>query len=652
MTAYNYEEPKFENIPQELRALPRWVTWRAEGAEGEKPRKIPYAPDRPHTRASSTDPYTWGSFEQAEAAYYDGDRTGIGFVLNNDGIVGVDIDHCITDGKVSEDAIGLLDWMDAQYVEVSPSGTGLRAFGYAPPLERGCKGKLHGLDIELYSTGRYLTLTGNAIKKGGAFKRLQHFEELAQELRGAGREIVNPETGEIETSKPHDKHAELIRRVLSGDVYHDSLRDLAASFVANGMRAGAAVSQLRALMQCSTVEHDDRWRARYKQIPALVLSAEGKFAPPEKYQPLPDDSPWLIPADDFSSQPAPISWLIKHWVQSQALIMVHGPSGGGKTFVVLDWCLRMASGMAEWAGNRVKPGPIVYLAGEGHHGMRSRVAAWKHHHNQTKLTMWLSRDGCDLNTSEGYVRASSSIEKAGVKPSLIVVDTLHRFMSGDENSAQDAKTMLDACNALMREFSCAVLLVHHTGVSEEAQHRARGSSAWRGALDIEVSIVPAKNNLPMQIIQRKNKDGELAPDIYAKLISVEIPGWFDEDGEQVTSAVLQIEEAPEKFAPEDKKTRDNLNFLEMSWIESGMEFNNGKPYLSRSFLVDKLQKIYRDTGRSEKTASNEITETTGKRMMATFLQKGIVSKTDHGFVLEDGAEAFAWKTRPRKLDHE
>ena len=38
---------------------------------------------------------------------------------------------------------------------------------------------------------------------------------------------------------------------------------------------------------------------------------------------------WLIPADEFSEQPDPIRWQIKRWLQSQALIMVHGPSGGG-----------------------------------------------------------------------------------------------------------------------------------------------------------------------------------------------------------------------------------------------------------------------------------------------------------------------------------
>ena len=198
----------------------------------------------------------------------------------------------------------------------------------------------------------------------------------------------------------------------------------------------------------------------------------------------PPKNDWLIPADDFCSQPSPIAWLVKGWLQEQALIMVHGPSGGGKTFVVLDWCLRMASSTSDWLGHKVKAGNVVYLAGEGHHGLRGRVAAWKHHNQAGKLNMWLSKDGCDLNTPEGYQRVSNSIKQSNISPCVIVVDTLHRFLSGDENSAQDAKTMLDSCNALMMEFNCSVVLVHHTGVSDEAQHRARGSSAWRGALDI------------------------------------------------------------------------------------------------------------------------------------------------------------------------
>jgi len=290
---------------------------------------------------------------------------------------------------------------------------------------------------------------------------------------------------------------------------------------------------------------------------------------------------YLIPADGFSEQPAPISWLVKHWIQDKALVMVHGPSGGGKTFVTLDWMLHIASGKPTWFGHKVRPGNMVYLAGEGHHGLRSRIAAWKHHNSVSNLNMWVSKSGVDLNTAEGYLKVVEAIRALKIKPDVITVDTLHRFMAGDENSAQDAKTMLDACAALMQEFGCTVILVHHTGVSEEAQHRARGSSAWRGALDIEISVIPAKGDKSIEIVQRKSKDAEMAAPVYVDLESVAIPGWFDEDGEAVTSAVVVKGEVPET-----KQKDKSLGFedFEKAWWSSGAEERGGAPYLTKSVM--------------------------------------------------------------------
>jgi phage/plasmid primase-like uncharacterized protein len=328
-------------------------------------------------------------------------------------------------------------------------------------------------------------------------------------------------------------------------------------------------------------------------------------------------SDWLMPADEFSRQPAPIKWMVKGWIQQAALIMVHGPSGGGKTFATLDWCLRMAQGQQDWFGRRVTPGAIVYLAGEGHHGLRSRIAAWKERHgNGQPLNMYLSKSGCDLDTPEGYRKVSEHIRALPIKPAIITIDTLHRFNSGDENSSQDAKAMLDACAMLMAEFNCTIILVHHTGVSEETQHRARGSSAWRGALDIEISIVPAKGDAPMEIIQRKSKDAELAPTLYATLEKVIIPGWFDEDGEPVTSAVLVQAGEPTK-AVRVKLRSPNAN--------DGLE----------AFKVLSLECVGHEEWRASFYAMSELSSTNSKkqafaRVVSELLDREEILQTEPG----------------------
>ena len=344
---------------------------------------------------------------------------------------------------------------------------------------------------------------------------------------------------------------------------------------------------------------------------------------------------WLVPADSFSEQPDPIRWQIKRWLQSQALIMVHGPSGGGKTFMVLDMVLSVASkgAVSEWFGNKVRHGTVVYLAGEGHHGLRGRVAAWKQHKAVSGLDMWLSRHGLDLNTPQGYQKTVDAIRSLPSVPEIIVVDTLHRFLDGDENSAQDAKSMLDACGALIHEFGCSVVLVHHTGVSNEAQHRARGSSAWRGALDIEISVVPGDT---IEIVQRKSKDAEEATPVFAELQSVPIKGWMDEDGDQVTSAVLVAGHEPVK-AKKDSPIVKHQKLFENAWWTSGAEDIDGQPYLTRAALTRKLE----SDGMADRTVQNMLNPSYDNKLIGALLLANMIEKKHDGWVIIDKVWASA-----------
>jgi hypothetical protein len=68
-----------------------------------------------------------------------------------------------------------------------------------------------------------------------------------------------------------------IRGILSSDDYHTPLVRLAAKMLKAGMSAGAAVNMLRGLMENSAGPRDDRWQARYDDIPRAVSTAEEKF---------------------------------------------------------------------------------------------------------------------------------------------------------------------------------------------------------------------------------------------------------------------------------------------------------------------------------------------------------------------------------------
>lgn len=347
---------------------------------------------------------------------------------------------------------------------------------------------------------------------------------------------------------------------------------------------------------------------------------------------MPKATDWLISAKDFSGQPAPIRWLVKNWVQAGALTMVHGESGGGKSFTVLNWACHIAARSPEWAGNRIAGGPVVYLAGEGVHGLRGRVAAWRSHYGVDAPEIWISRAGCDLNTMEGHSFARTEISALPVHPVLIVVDTLSSFFAGDENSSEEAKQMIKMCQALMDEFKCAVLLVHHTGVSAEAQHRARGSSAWKAALDCEISVIKGKDGGPIELKQRKMKDAEEAEPVFIELQSVHIPGWLDEDGEPVKSAVAVVSAAPVRVK-KPGKLDEYIRILTRAWPVSGGEVDQeGRPYISWSALQEYLVK---DCGVAHQTAKNWLVPSRVNGLINLLIENKIVIKQGHGWAVMD-----------------
>ena len=160
--------PQFDNIPQFLREIPRWVMWQAVPRADGKIAKVPK--QRDGSNASSTSPSTWCTFEDARAAY--GPKfSGVGLVLDgSDGLVGVDLDHCIETSVLDDSEVysALADETLAAmpgYWETSPSGEGVRGFIMAPgvlPSQKQVKDEAGAR--ECYSAGRYLTVTGSVIK--------------------------------------------------------------------------------------------------------------------------------------------------------------------------------------------------------------------------------------------------------------------------------------------------------------------------------------------------------------------------------------------------------------------------------------------------------------------------------------------------------
>lgn len=131
-------------VPAELASLDRWVR-RSE-------HKVPLTVSG--QVASSTYEGSWSSFREAAKSQ---SGVGVGFVLNGDGIVCIDIDHCVVDGKLAEVAAAIVERCQGTWVEISPSGAGLHVWGRAD-LAKGFRRN----GVEVYPNGRYIAVTGKS----------------------------------------------------------------------------------------------------------------------------------------------------------------------------------------------------------------------------------------------------------------------------------------------------------------------------------------------------------------------------------------------------------------------------------------------------------------------------------------------------------
>lgn len=156
-----------------MRSLRQWVCHRFP----DKAPLCPFPDERGDlTFASCNKPETWGSFEAAVKAVSLGWAKGIGIEFAN-GIAGIDIDHCVDGGELSELAREIVETFRS-YTEISPSGTGVHILfrGKLPGTGR----KLPMLGLEVYDSGRYFTVTGNAYldPDGDAYPLRDCTEEL------------------------------------------------------------------------------------------------------------------------------------------------------------------------------------------------------------------------------------------------------------------------------------------------------------------------------------------------------------------------------------------------------------------------------------------------------------------------------------------
>lgn len=539
-----------EPIPDAIKRERRWLGWWAGPIkENSKFDKYPVDPQTGR-KINPLDPANWLSFDEAMDAHQRDMAKGVGFVLSDQHpinfnskpqfVVAIDLDHC--GGKM--DAYQSL-WIELgqPYVEVSPSGKGLRMFAFSDvPLRGGNAGD----GREFYSSNRFMTVTGHGAK-GQMLEAATPLMALHQRWFPVGTlGVSNLPPQAIMSTRPETR--ECVASVLSmldrvsSDTDYNTWRDIIWAIKSTGWACadevvhrwskktphrydGATADKLLGDFMPSrgitlgTLAHHARlggWTGSLAMVPGTL--------PPPPLPPLPPPIPAmpggpLLTASELKRLPA-VPYVVRGLLPARGLAAIYGEPGSGKSFLALDLAHAISVGRALWFGFPVQQAPVAYVALEGQGGMAKRVEALEAHTGQRcndSLQFWC-RDFHLLSEEHVQFLAAQIVATIG-SGAIVVIDTLNQASPGaDENSSQDMGRIIASAKRVAAIVGGLVILVHHAG--KNRSQGLRGHSSLLAAMDAVIEVLQVSGLRKWHVAKAKDDSGDISKDF--ELVAYEV----------------------------------------------------------------------------------------------------------------------------------
>lgn len=617
---------KFEHLqaPAALRELKGWLVWRwVRRPDRPKALKMPYyvsGPVRKNTHGSAEDRALLVTFEEAKRVADQHDFAGVGLALMPEfGITALDFDNCVKDGvidpRVEQLTIGT-------YAELSPSGTGVRAFmrGESPDSKDSTPAD-NSFGFETFHGKGFVTFTGDVTDttrltgdentvapltdavKAFCATRFKRLERVRAECVGAGKPTFGMSPEQI---------TDLLNK-LPDDLTYDEWRNVGMAVHHETEGDGFDIWDewsSRSPKYTSSAYGMERWvsfgrnaSAEYTTMGSVLLMIREsggetglEVASADEFEalPMPVGGRFNIRShSDFASQVRSVSWIVKDFLPKATLGVLFGESGSGKTFASYDLCAAVCRGI-EWNGKRVTKGRVLYVVAEGVAGFVNRIKAYCHQQGITPadIDMDVISDLTPNLLEPGQITDLIKDIKQREAYDLIVMDTFAQVMPGaNENSGEDVGKALAECKRIHRHTGAMVLLVHHSG--KDASKGARGWSGLRAAADVELEVL--RSDELRSISVTKLKDGQDGTNIGFKLHTVILGE--DEDGDDITSCIVEYTDTGRVTVEKKKKTGKNElallgaihDVLGMGDPKEGVEASHVSEKFCEGFDPDKRQ---------------------------------------------------------------
>lgn len=265
--------------------------------------------------------------------------------------------------------------------------------------------------------------------------------------------------------------------------------------------------------------------------------------------------------------------LIKGMLPRTGTGLLIGQSGAGKTFIMIDLALALASNGAFFGKDvRTRVG-VCFITAEGANSFNRRIDAGKKHRDVNEILpiAYLPFSG-DLTKDDEFKQLLAELpvidamfrEEHGVPLGLVVLDTMSAtFAMKDQNSAAEVTAVCKRLKQIGEKVNVFAFGVHHLGKDETKD--AAGSFAWRANVDIMWSAIATGDRVRGKVDRRefciaKNRDGREGP--ISGYDFVEIDLGVDEDGDPKISLAIEPKEAVRSKKPAKPINADEKAFAD------------------------------------------------------------------------------------------
>ena len=237
------------------------------------------------------------------------------------------------------------------------------------------------------------------------------------------------------------------------------------------------------------------------ELPAVVEHISVK--PEQAADALEDTGIRIIEAGEFAGgEYVEPDWLIEELIPARGIGLAWGLSGSDKTGGVFD-LMAATHCTGVWRDKAVKRGRSVMVVGEGEYFFANRMRAYAADRGIDISEMpAIVPHAIDLRNGKQVKAFAREAEELGC--AQVWFDSLQQCTPGaDENSVKDMGQVITHLKFLAREVGCFAGAIHHAG--KDVEKGARGSSAWRPAVDVELYFESNGTSGTMSVF--KLKDG-------------------------------------------------------------------------------------------------------------------------------------------------